>query len=148
MADTYVDYNGYQYDARILGAPLEIVRLRERLNEAKNINAGTLALGLAVESLERILADRAKGSHVAARRAESDEIVCVCGLVVAPGTDVTRASGHLNQDTWLPADGTSSSISSSSTTSSSSGSASGGSGSTSSSSSSSDWATSGAASAS
>ena len=47
MAETYVTYNGYQYDARILGAPLEVIRLRERLNEAKSINASTLALGLA-----------------------------------------------------------------------------------------------------
>lgn len=101
MADTYVDYNGYQYDSRILGAPLEIIRLRERLNEAKHINAGTLALGLAVESLERILADRSSGAHVLARRAD-DDLVCVCGLVVAGGQDVARAPGHLDQVTWMP----------------------------------------------
>lgn len=103
MAETYVTYNGYQYDARILGAPLEVIRLRERLNEAKSINASTLALGLAVESLERILADRLKGTHVLARRADED-LVCVCGLVVSAGTDVAGAPGHLNQETWLPAD--------------------------------------------
>lgn len=112
MAETYVTYNGYQYDARILGAPLEIIRLRERLNEAKSINASTLALGLAVESLERILSDRLQGKHVLARRADEDQ-VCACGLVVAPGADVAGASGHLDQEKWLPADGTSGSASSS-----------------------------------
>ncbi|WP_310964518.1 hypothetical protein [Nocardioides terrisoli] len=111
MAETYVTYNGYQYDARILGAPLEIIRLRERLNEAKSINASTLALGLAVESLERILADRLKGTHVLARRADED-LVCVCGLVVSAGTDVASAPGHLNQETWLPADSSAGSTSS------------------------------------
>lgn len=123
MAETYVTYNGYQYDARILGAPLEIIRLRERLNEAKSINASTLALGLAVESLERILADRLKGTHVLARRAEED-LVCVCGLVVPTGSDVTSAPGHLDQERWLPADATSGSAAASSTTSWSSSSAS------------------------
>lgn len=113
MAETYVTYNGYQYDARILGAPLEIIRLRERLNEAKSINASTLALGLAVESLERILADRLQGTHVLARRAD-DDLVCVCGLVVSAGTDVAAAPGHLDQQTWLPAESTASSGSSSS----------------------------------
>jgi len=102
MAKTYVTYNGHQYDARILGAPLEIIRLRERLNEAKSINASTLALGLAVDSLERILADRLQNSHVLARRADGDQI-CVCGLVVAPGADIPSAAGHLDQATWLPA---------------------------------------------
>lgn len=113
MAETYVTYNGYQYDARILGAPLEIIRLRERLNEAKSINASTLALGLAVESLERILADRLQGTHVLARRAD-DDLVCVCGLVVSAGTDVAAAPGHLDQQTWLPAGSTASSSSASS----------------------------------
>jgi len=102
MAETYVTYNGYQYDARILGAPLEIIRLRERLNEAKSINASTLALGLAVESLERILSDRLNNGHVLARRADDDQ-VCVCGLVVAAGADIPGAAGHLDQATWLPA---------------------------------------------
>jgi len=111
MAETYVTYNGYQYDARILGAPLEIIRLRERLNEAKSINDSTLALGLAVESLERILADRLQGTHVLARRADED-LVCVCGLVVSAGTDVASAPGHLDQQKWLPAESTSSSSSS------------------------------------
>jgi hypothetical protein len=117
MAETYVTYNGYQYDARILGAPLEIIRLRERLNEAKSINASTLALGLAVESLERILADRLQNSHVLARRADDDQI-CVCGLVVAPGADIPSAAGHLDQATWLPAATSSSSTSWSSSSSS------------------------------
>jgi hypothetical protein len=111
MAETYVTYNGYQYDARILGAPLEIIRLRERLNEAKSINASTLALGLAVESLERILADRLQGKHVLARRAD-DDLVCVCGLVVSAGTDIANAPGHLDQEKWLPAESTSNSSSS------------------------------------
>jgi hypothetical protein len=111
MAETYVTYNGYQYDARILGAPLEIIRLRERLNEAKSINASTLALGLAVESLERILADRLQNKHVLARRADEDQ-VCVCGLVVAPGADVAGAAGHLDQEKWLPSDSGSGSTSS------------------------------------
>ena len=102
MAETYVTYNGHQYDARILGAPLEVIRLRERLSEAKSINASTLALGLAVESLERILADRQNGAHTLARRADEDQ-VCTCGLIVAPGTDVASASGHLDQPRWLPA---------------------------------------------
>ncbi|GAC1384143.1 MAG: hypothetical protein NVSMB48_18700 [Marmoricola sp.] len=102
MAETYVTYNGHQYDARILGAPLEVIRLRERLSEAKSINASTLALGLAVESLERILADRQSGSHTLARRADEDQ-VCTCGLIVAPGSDVASASGHLDQQRWLPA---------------------------------------------
>lgn len=101
MAETYVSYNGHQYDARILGAPLEIIRLRERLNEAKNINASTLALGLAVEALERILGDRNKRAHTLARRVDEDQ-VCVCGLVVGNGGDITTAEGHLNQETWLP----------------------------------------------
>lgn len=103
MAETYVNYSGHQYDARILGAPLEIVRLRERLNEAKSINASTLALGLAVESLERILADRLKGTHTLARRIDQDQ-VCVCGLVASSGSDLATAEGHLNQQTWLPED--------------------------------------------
>ena len=108
MAETYVTYNGYQYDARILGAPLEIIRLRERLNEAKSINASTLALGLAVESLERILADRGTNKHLLARRADDDQ-VCVCGLVVAGGADVAGAAGHLDQEKWLPAESSNSS---------------------------------------
>lgn len=112
MAETYVTYNGYQYDARILGAPLEIIRLRERLNEAKSINASTLALGLAVESLERILADRLQNKHVLARRAD-DDLVCVCGLVVESGSDVAAAAGHLDQERWLPAESTTASTSSS-----------------------------------
>ncbi|HEX7738491.1 MAG TPA: hypothetical protein VF426_02455 [Marmoricola sp.] len=103
MAETYVTYNGYQYDARILGAPLEVIRLRERLNEAKSINASTLALGLAVESLERILSDRGSNQHVLARRADDDQ-VCVCGLVVAGDADVASAPGHLDQEKWLPAE--------------------------------------------
>jgi hypothetical protein len=103
MAETYVTYNGYQYDARILGAPLEIIRLRERLNEAKSINASTLALGLAVESLERILSDRLENQHVLARRADEDQ-VCVCGLVVAAGSNVASAPGHLDQQRWLPSE--------------------------------------------
>jgi hypothetical protein len=119
MAETYVTYNGYQYDARILGAPLEIIRLRERLNEAKSINASTLALGLAVESLERILADRLGNTHVLARRADDDQ-VCVCGLVVAAGADIPSAAGHLDQATWLPAASSSSSSSTSWSSSSSS----------------------------
>lgn len=104
MADKYVNYNGYEYDPRILGAPLETLRLRERLNEARHINAGTLALGLAVESFERILDDRNNGSHVLARRADDDQ-VCVCGLVVAPGEDLAGAAGHLDQVRWVPQDG-------------------------------------------
>lgn len=110
MAETYVTYNGHQYDARVLGAPLEIIRLRERVSEAKSINASTLALGLAVESLERILADRLQNNHVLARRADDDQI-CVCGLVVAPGADIPSAAGHLDQATWLPAATSSSSTS-------------------------------------
>lgn len=102
MAETYVTYNGHQYDARILGAPLEVIRLRERLSEAKSINASTLALGLAVESLERILSDRSSGSHTLARRADDDQ-VCTCGLIVAAGSDVSSAAGHLDQVRWLPA---------------------------------------------
>jgi hypothetical protein len=117
MAETYVTYNGYQYDARILGAPLEIIRLRERLNEAKSINASTLALGLAVEALERILADRLQGTHTLARRAD-DDLVCVCGLVVSSGTDVAGAPGHLDQEKWLPADSTTGAATSSSSSSS------------------------------
>lgn len=105
MADKYVSFNGYEYDPRILGAPLETIRLRERLNEARSINAGTLALGLAVESFERILSDRANGTHVLARRADDDQ-VCVCGLVVAPGSDLTSAPGHLDQERWVPGDNT------------------------------------------
>ena len=102
MAETYVTYNGHQYDARILGAPLEVIRLRERLSEAKSINASTLALGLAVESLERILADRNSGQHLLARRADDDQ-VCTCGLIVPAGRDVASAAGHLDQVRWLPA---------------------------------------------
>lgn len=102
MAETYVTFNGHQYDARILGAPLEVIRLRERLSEAKSINASTLALGLAVESLERILADRNNGQHALARRADDDQ-VCTCGLIVSGSGDIASAAGHLDQVRWLPA---------------------------------------------
>lgn len=100
MADTYVRYNGAQYDARILGAPLETIRLRARLDEARASGAGTLALGLAVESFERILEDRAAGEHTLARRADNDQI-CTCGLVVAPDADLASAAGHLDQEAWV-----------------------------------------------
>lgn len=100
MADKYVSYNGAQYDARILGAPLETIRLRARLDQARQQGEGTLALGLAVESFERILEDRLAGEHTLARRAGNDQ-VCTCGLVVPPGDDLTAAPGHLDQEAWI-----------------------------------------------
>ena len=100
MADQYVSYNGAQYDPRILGAPLETIRLRARLDEARASGADTLALGLAVESFERILEDRLAGEHTLARRADNDQ-VCTCGLIVAPGDDLTAAAGHLDQEAWV-----------------------------------------------
>jgi len=100
MADQHVSYNGARYDARVLGAPLELIRLRARLDEARESGAGTLALGLAVESFERILEDRHAGEHALARRADDNQ-VCTCGLVVAPDQDLLAAPGHLDQDAWV-----------------------------------------------
>lgn len=90
-------FRGFSYDIRVLNAPLEVMVHRAALADAPRPTASGMLGDLLLEGVERLLALRAGGVHVAAwRRLVSEDWACTCGVVILPGLSAATCDGHLD----------------------------------------------------
>lgn len=98
-----LEWRGHRYDVRVLAAPMEYVHMRAQADAA--IAAGARSGVEAMFAMEwQEVAGHQRLSLHGVTRQHPDGVVCSCSLTVPHGLPLERATGHLDLQTWDPAD--------------------------------------------